>query len=467
MKDYYTEKKEYIKSKIKMKVCSLGTSVTQEDVKNLTDLVCEENPKVVIVPSFEWIKETLQDISLSLFHMKYENARYLIDELRNKCMDFVSGLITDTDICRMAQESIELRLNGILKMTDGAYDLLGDRKILASGEYISSILVAFYLKDRGVDAALLDSSEFMCLESGRKPDMETVASQVEMLTGLVEAQVYVIQSCLCKDVYGETAYFSKTCTDLYALYIAMAFHAGELILCSPLKGVYTLCRNNAYSLSYEEAESFISAGIRLISLECIKLASQNGVTIRLVDSETWSEKSIRIGHSQVNHDVKGVVARKGVDYVCLHSLGVIPPFQFLERSLSVFSKYKVPVYAMTSSSANISMAVELSMDTFRLIRKELSYFAEVVMEDNVAVVCVLGHFGDDKSDVEGKVISLLKDIPILMISYGSDDNSVSLVVREKEREEVLCIFSDAFLNTAFVREKNHHVFLGQCNAFIV
>lgn len=157
-----------------------------------------------------------------------------------------------------------------------------------------------------------------------------------------------------------------------------------------------------------------------------------------------AQQSIRTGNEESRHGIKEVVARKNLDYIRLCSLGTVPLFRFPERSLAVFSKYQVPVYLMTSSGTHISMAVELSMDTLCPIRQELASFAEVVIENRIASICVSGQFDRNKSGMEGKIIELLKDIPILMISYGSDNHSISVAVREKDREQALGILSDSF-----------------------
>lgn len=456
-----------------MKVCNLETIETIEDAVRLTDYVCEETPQVVIVPSFSWIKNTLQEISVALFHSEHEEALQLAEGLKARCMKFASMLVTEKNAATFAQENLSLRFMYILRLMNGPLNLLDDRELLASSEYISSILIAAYLKAKGMNVSLLESSEFMQLGSNNKPDLEAITAQVKSLTELTHASVYVLQSRLCKNAYGEVEYIPNARTDVYATYVAAAFHADELVLWLHTKGLYTQFgetvykQGEEYTLTFEEAESFINAGIRLISPACIELARQSGTAIKLMDNKSVRKKALYIGGEQSDHNVKAVVARRNVSYVRLRSLGTVTSFQFLEKSLAVFGKYKVPVFLMTSSSANISMAVELSMDTFYLIRRDVTPFAEMVLESNIATICVLGQFDWDKTSIEGKIIDLLKDIPILMISYGSDNSSVSVAVREKDREQALCALSDAFLGTEFKKENNTHIFREEYNAFIV
>lgn len=456
-----------------MKVCNLEMIETIEDAVRLTDYVCAEASQVIIVPSFSWIKKSLQEISESLFHSEHEKALKLAEKLKTRYKEFASMLVEEEKASAFIQEHLSIRFTYIFQLINKPISLLDDRELLACSEYLSSVLITGNLKTKGVNAALLESSEFIQLDSNNKLDLESITSQINSLTELVHASVYVLQSNLCKNAYGEVEYIPNARADIYATYVAAAFHANELVLWQETKGLYTRLnetkhkQEKEYSLTFEEAESFINAGIGLISPVCIELARQFGTTIKLKDTKSPHRIVLHIGDESSDHNIKAVVARRNVNYIRLRSLGTVTSFRFLEKVLAVFSKYKVPIFLMTSSSTNISMAVELSMDMFHLIRRDVSLFAETIIENNIATVCVLGNLNWGKTSIEGKIIDLLKEIPILMISYGSDSCSVSIAIREKDREEVLSLLSTAFLGTDFKKGNDNHIFHEEYNAFIV
>ena len=91
------------------------------------------------------------------------------------------------------------------------------------------------------------------------------------------------------------------------------------------------------------------------------------------------------------------------------------------------------------------MAVELSSETFHQMENQLSQFASVSVEKDISVIHIIGQFDQEKENMEVKVIDLLKDIPILMISYGSDNNSVSVVVSKDMGEKAQAILMDNFM----------------------
>lgn len=80
------------------------------------------------------------------------------------------------------------------------------------------------------------------------------------------------------------------------------------------------------------------------------------------------------------NQIKAVVTRKNADYLQIHSSGNLMPFQFLTKVMAVCGDFKTPIHLISSSSVNISMAVELSSETFHQMENQLSQFASVSVE---------------------------------------------------------------------------------------
>ena len=61
-----------------MKVCNLGTITHLEDIMQMSDYICTEAPLLIIVPAFDRIKRSLQEISIHLFRAEQEKASQAI-----------------------------------------------------------------------------------------------------------------------------------------------------------------------------------------------------------------------------------------------------------------------------------------------------------------------------------------------------------------------------------------------------
>lgn len=72
--------------------------------------------------------------------------------------------------------------------------------------------------------------------------------------------------------------------------------------------------------------------------------------------------------------------------------------------------------------------------------RELSSFAEVVLEHEVEVICVQEGPETDEREADKNLVALLKDIPVLMVSSEEEAGNVALTVRRKDREKVIRLF---------------------------
>lgn len=206
-----------------------------------------------------------------------------------------------------------------------------------------------------------------------------------------------------------------------------------------------------YTITYNEAKSIINAGFNLVPKASLDLAGQHGINLRISNYYNPNKQTITITKTSTMNQIKAVVTRKNADYLQIHSSGNLMPFQFLTKVMAVCGDFKTPIHLISSSSVNISMAVELSSETFHQMENQLSQFASVSVEKDISVIHIIGQFDQEKENMEVKVIDLLKDIPILMISYGSDNNSVSVVVSKDMGEKAQAILMDNFAGQDFMK----------------
>ena len=161
-------------------------------------------------------------------------------------------------------------------------------------------------------------------------------------------------------------------------------------------------------------------------MECCKLRSVGLYNGKVCLAE-WGDKEGEPSSFQVLAECTELV------YVRLRTLEAVASFRFLERALAVMAHYDMPVFAMASSAGNYASALQN-------VCKELSVFAEVTVEKEVEVICVQ-ETAERKGEMSEKgLVTLLKDIPLLMVSSEEGSGSVSLTVRRKDRDKVLNLF---------------------------
>ena len=65
-------------------------------------------------------------------------------------------------------------------------------------------------------------------------------------------------------------------------------------------------------------------------------------------------------------------------------------FIIMGKILEVINKYQINVISMASSNVSISMMLTASRDTLRIIERELHKYAEMVMDENMSVIHIIG-----------------------------------------------------------------------------
>ena len=299
-----------------MKVCNLGTVTHLEDIMQMSDYICTEAPLLIIVPAFDRIKRSLQEISIHLFRAEQEKASQAILHLEKHCMETVSGFLPNHGSAfEFAQTQITSNFQHIRQLANSTFSQSDERRLLISGEYISSALVAAYLKSRHIDATVADAATLMHLDADGKPDLETICQQAQAFSQTAQAAVYVTQSLVCQNAYGEVEYIAKGDSCAYAMYLAIAFRAQELVQRIQAKEIYIPNDNqkseesNDTMFSFEEAESLINAGVRLVSPRSLSLAHQYQISIRLINGQG---RIIRLVSEiqEETHTVKAITARK-------------------------------------------------------------------------------------------------------------------------------------------------------------
>lgn len=133
---------------------------------------------------------------------------------------------------------------------------------------------------------------------------------------------------------------------------------------------------------------------------------------------------------------------KELVYMRLRTLEAVASFRFLERAIGVLTQHEMPVFAMASSAGSFSVVTGGGHDTLEKVFKELSSFAEVELEHNVEVICVQEDTDTYGKKAEQNLVSLLKDIPVLMVSSEEGAGRVTLTVRREDREKVIHLFQE-------------------------
>ena len=89
---------------------------------------------------------------------------------------------------------------------------------------------------------------------------------------------------------------------------------------------------------------------------------------------------------------------------------------------------------MTTSEINISVSIDDPQHLQEIVA-ELGKYAEVTVEKDMVIVCVVGDLEWHNVGFEARIIGALRDIPVR--SYGESSSNVALVMRSSDKSRAL------------------------------
>ena len=129
--------------------------------------------------------------------------------------------------------------------------------------------------------------------------------------------------------------------------------------------------------------------------------------------------------------VKSIACKRKITLVNIHSTRMLMAHGFLRRIFEVFDRHETPVDMVATSEVSVSLTID---NTARLaeIRQELAKFAEVDVEQNRAIVCLVGDNIRYTPGVAGRAFRAVDSVNIRMISQGASLLNLTFVVAEQD-----------------------------------
>jgi aspartate kinase len=118
---------------------------------------------------------------------------------------------------------------------------------------------------------------------------------------------------------------------------------------------------------------------------------------------------------------------------------------FLMRIFSLFKKYDISVDAVTTSEISVAMTVDMNSLQNQDFKDELKELGNVKIENNYALVSLIGNRINHTSGVSGKIFKQLDEINIRMICQGASVHNFCILVEEDQGKETVNKLHRAFI----------------------
>jgi len=133
---------------------------------------------------------------------------------------------------------------------------------------------------------------------------------------------------------------------------------------------------------------------------------------------------------------KSIAAKKKLTIIDIVASRMLMTHGYLKAVFDVFDKYKCAIDMVSTSEVSISLSVD-SNEKLPEICEELAKIADVKMEGNKALICMVGEDIRGHNGIAGQVFSAISHVNVRMISQGASEINMSFMIDEEDVEEAI------------------------------
>ncbi len=404
---------------------------------------------VLVASAMAKTTNSLQEIACRAEEGDYDKAEHLIKDLESSHLATAKGLLKGDllNTCSSELDKLIVELSSVVKglsllkeRTTGSNDL-----ILSFGERLSTVIVANTAKMLGMETHLLDSRTFMktddnFTQAALKDDLtyRLIREQIEPHPNLL----IVTQGFIASTDDGTTTTLGRNQSDFTAIVLGAALSAEEVQIWTDVDGIMTsdprLVRRASTigTISYREAAELAHFGARVIHPSTIQPAITHRIPVWVRNTGNPGGQGTKIISGFPSEGPKAISFKRDITVINITSGRMLMAYGFLKAIFEIFERYETSVDLIATSEVSVSMTIDDAVN-LELITRDLKELGVVSIESDQSIICLVGQDLWKNSEIISRVFSTLQRVPIRMISLGSSDTNLSLVVPQAEVESTV------------------------------
>lgn len=430
-----------------------GTSVGSVETMNaVMKLITDGEKKLVVLSAMSGTTNALVEIADYLSKKNKDAAFTQIAKLERNYETVVKALYKLPEYKKEASKAVKKAFNTIKSFTSGEFSENGEKAILAQGELISTALFTQLMKENGYNTKLLPALDFMRIDGDKAAAMHEIRPLIQKsLQEAGEADYYITQGFICRNVEGEIDNLQRGGSDYTASLIGAAIDSEEVQIWTDIDGFhnndprYVRNTKKIEQLSFNEAAELAYFGAKILHPQTVLPAKLQNIPVRLKNTMNPTDSGTLITHSSSGTGIKAVAAKDGITAIKVRSYRMLMAYGFLKNLFEIFEFFKTPIDMVTTSEVAVSVTIDNTTKLHDII-KELKEYGEVEVDKDQSIICIVGDLIADEHGFAAKVFSALEGIPIRMISYGGSRHNISVLVATKDKLATLQALSDHLLS---------------------
>ncbi len=417
-----------------------GSSVANaERIRNVLSVVKGRLPRKPLV-----VASAFRGVTDELFKLAGEAVKGRspgIESVENRHQDAILELGLDPDLLDPLYSELSVLLKGISlvkELTPRTLDYA-----VSFGERLSTRIIAAFFTKSGVpseqhdafDIGLLTNDEFGGAQPLPEADAE-IRRHVEKMT-----RVPVVTGYVGKTRNGDITTLGRNGSDFSATILGAAVGAEEIEIWSDVDGIMTAdprlvpAARPLESLTFDEASELAYYGGKVLHPATITPAVRKNIPVRCLNTFKPDHPGTPIvpatgalpkGIKSIAHNLHNLI-------VTVSTPRMLQGHGFLARIFEVFGRNRISIDMVSTSEISVSVTLDTNRHLEAAVA-ELRQFAEVSVERDKAIICVVGEGMRNTPGIAGDIFMAMKEagVNVLMISQGASKISVAFLVDDPD-----------------------------------
>jgi aspartate kinase len=422
-----------------------GTSVgTPERMQQVASLIIEsKEKKIVVLSAISGVTNALVEIGNLLFKKQKETSLQKIENLYMLHHDFIMELLHTDNIQKEALRVLDKQFDFIRGLTSSFFNKRLNNELLAHGELLSTQIFQYLLEELNINATLIPALDFMAIDEDKEPDINHIKTHLQsILDEKFQFEIFITQGYICRNHEGEIENLKRGGSDYTATLLGAALTAEEVQIWTDIDGMHNndpRVVDKTYpisELSFNEASELAYFGAKILHPSSIWPAQKYKVPVRLKNTMNSKAQGTYISDKEEVKKVKAIAAKDGITAIKIKSSRMLMAYGFLRKVFQIFENYRTPIDMITTSEVAVSLTIDDNSHLTQIVR-EIGEFADVIIDENQTIICIVGNLIVEKEEVLQRVFRALEAVPVRMISYGGSKYNISVLVEHKHKVAAL------------------------------
>ncbi len=448
-----------------------GSSVADaERIRRVVSIVQQsDNCRAVVFSAFGGVTDLLIGIGKRA-EKGDESYIRLLEALEKRHIEIIrelisvpgqSNLIANVKMMLNDLDDVFQGIHLVREMTPRMLDF-----IMSFGERLSCLIISRAITEAGTQCEFLDAREVIRTDA-RFGNAQVRMDETRELLGKYFADhpaMQIITGFTGSTENGLTTTLGRGGSDYTASILGAALEATEIRIWTDVSGVMTADPRKVRkafpvpTVTYEEAQEMSHFGAKVIYPPTMQPAMAANIPIRIKNTfEPDAPGTLITSEKETSPlPIKGISSISNVALLRVEGPGLVGVLGVAERIFGTMARGGINtiLISQASSEHSVCFAVEPQHAQLakHLISETFAYeiaagkVAEIIVEENMCVVAVVGERMRQTPGIAGKIFQALgrNGVNISAIAQGSSELNISMVIPRSEEQKALIAIHDAF-----------------------